>query len=64
MAQQSAPRIVGDRDPPEPASVHVRHAVVTSEPLVQERVVRSEQIDHAAVLTHDAFEEQLGLAKQ
>ena len=47
---------------PEVAAVHVRDAVVPREPLVDERVVGVHQVEHAAVLAHDAAEEQLGLA--
>ena len=64
MPQQSAPRIIGDGDPAEAAAVHVRYAVVAGEPLVEERVVGGEQIDHAAVFAHDALEEQLRLTEE
>ena len=40
----------------------VRDAVVPREPLVDERVVGGQQVEHAAILADDAVEEQLGLA--
>ena len=40
----------------------VRKAVVLGEPLVDERVVGVDQVEHAAILAHDAVEEQLRLA--
>ena len=42
----------------------VRDAVVLRQPLVDERVVGGQQIEHAAVLAHDALEKQLGLAPE
>ena len=51
-------------DAPEVAAVDVRNAVVLREPLVDERVVRAQQIEHAAVLVHDALEEQLRFAAE
>jgi hypothetical protein len=35
---------------------------VTRQPLVDERVVGVHQVEHAAVLAHDALEKELGLA--
>ena len=40
----------------------VRNAVVPGEALVDEGVVGGQQVEDAAVLAHDAVEEQLGLA--
>ena len=37
---------------------------MSRQPLVDERVVGRQQIEHAAVLAHDALEEQLGLAPE
>ena len=48
-------------DAAEAAAVDVRDAVVLREPLVEERVVRLQQVEHAAVLAQDALEEQLRL---
>ena len=48
-------------DAPEAAAVHVGNAVVLGQALVEEGVVGAQQIEHAAVLAHDALEEQLGL---
>ena len=47
---------------PEPAAVDVRDPVMTGEPLVDERVVRGQEIQDAAVLADDAVEQELDLA--
>ena len=51
----------GQRHAAEVAAVDVRDAVVPRQPLVDERVVGVQQVEDAAVLAHDALEEQLGL---
>ena len=43
-------------------AVDVRDAVVLGEPLVDERVIRRQQIEHAAIFVDDAVEEQLDFA--
>ena len=53
---------IGQRHPPEARPDHFGDAVVRGQALVDERVVRREQIDHVAVLADDAVEEQLRLA--
>src|SRR5262245_61094876 len=45
-------------------SVDVWNAVMPCQPFVHERVVRAEQIENAAVLANDAFEEHLRLAPE
>ena len=62
LAEQAPPRLVGHRHAPEVAAVDVRNLVVLGQPLVDERVVGRQQIEHVVVLAHDAVEEQLGLA--
>ena len=59
--RSSPPRSLSvvERDAAEAAAVDVRDAVVLGEALVQERVVRLQQVEHAAVLAQDALEEQL-----
>ena len=52
-----------ERHAAELAAVDVRHAVVLRQPLVDERVVGGQQVEHVAVLAHDAGEEELGLAR-
>ena len=42
----------------------VRNAVVPREPLVDERVVGGDQVEHAAVFADDAVEEELGFADE
>ena len=49
---------------PEVAPPHARDAVVPRQPLVDERVVGVEQLQHAAVLGDDRGEQQLGLAPE
>ena len=47
---------------PEPAAVDVRDPVMAGEPFVDERVIRGQQIQDAAVLMDDAVEQELDLA--
>ena len=46
------------------AAFHVRDAVVPRKTLVEERVVGTQQIERAAILTDEALEEQFGLAPE
>ena len=62
VAEQTAARIVGHRHAAEVGTVDVRDPVVPGQPLVHERVVRIEEIEHRSILAHDALEEHLGLA--
>ena len=62
LPEQPFPRLVGDRHAAEVAAVDVGDPVVPRQPLVDERVVRPQQVEHVPVLAHDAVEEQLGLA--
>ena len=62
LAEQAAPHaVVAELDAAEVAAVDVRDAVVLGQALVQERVVRLQQVEHAAVLAQDALEQQLRL---
>ena len=65
LAQQAAPPgvvlVAVELDAAEPAAVDVRDAVVLGQALVDERVVRAQQIEHAAVLAHHAVDEHLRL---
>ena len=61
LAEQPAADAVGERHAPEVAAVDVRDAVVPRQPLVHERVVGGQQLEHAAVLAQLAADEQLGL---
>ena len=47
----------------EVAAVHVRNPVVPRQALVDERVVGVQQVEDAAVLAHDALEEELRLRR-
>ena len=60
----SSPQRFGsvERHAAELIAAHVRDAVVQREPLVDEGVVRRQQIEDAAVLAEDAVDEQLHLA--
>ena len=62
LAQQPAAlAVLVERDAAEAAAVDVRNAVVLRQPLVDERVVGAQQIEHAAILAQDAVEEELRL---
>ena len=60
FAEQSAPHVQAGIQvhAPELAAVDIRNAVVPGEPLVDERIVRGQQIEHIAILADDAVEEQ------
>ena len=63
MAEQPAPRAVRrQRDAAHVAAAHAVDAVVRREPLVEIRVVRVEQLEHAAPLAQHVGEQQLRLA--
>ena len=62
LAEQPAPRIVGQRHAAELAAVDVGDAVVLRQPFVDEGVVSGQQVEDVTVFTHDAVEEELGLA--
>ena len=59
LRQQAAARL-RQRHAAEAGAGDVGNAVVPREPLVDERVVGGDQIEHAAVLADDAVEEELG----
>ncbi len=61
MSEQAAARVVGIVHAAELGARDVRNAVMAREALVDERVVRREQVEHAVVALHDVAEEQLGL---
>ena len=52
---------IGERDAPETAAVDVGNPIVRRQALVQERVVRRQQVHDAAVVMHLAADEQPGL---
>ncbi len=60
MPENPAPILVGERDAAEISTRDVRDAVDLGDPLVHERVVRREQVQHVAVFAHDAVEQQFG----
>ena len=62
--QTAAHAVRTELDAPEPAPLHVGDAVVARQPFVDERVVGAQQVERAAILAHDALEEQLGLAAE
>ena len=47
-----------ERDAAESAPVHVGNSVVFCQPFIEERVVRPDQIEHAAILAQHAVEEE------
>ena len=64
LAQQAAAHVElrGQRHAAELRAIDVRDSVVLRQPLVDERVIRGQQIEDAAILMDDAAEEQLDLA--
>ncbi len=62
MAEQTAALTVGQRDAPEPRPLHAGNAVMTRQPLVEERVVRGQQLRQRPILAELAVDEELGLA--
>src|ERR1700724_2374391 len=64
VCRNHLPRVTGDvRAAAEVtvSNVPLRGPELSRQPLVDERVVRGQQIEHAAILVHDAVEEQLRL---
>ena len=62
LAEQAAPHaVVAELDATELAAVDVRDAVVLGQALVQERVVRLQQVEHAAILAQDVLEQEFRL---
>ena len=65
LAQQSAPRAaLGIRDAAEVGAEHTRNPVVIGQPLVEERVVRRQQVEHAAIVSEHALQEELGFTME
>ena len=64
LAEQAAAHVElrRQRHAAELRAVDVRDAVVLGQPLVDEGVIRGQQIEDAAILVDDAVEEQLDLA--
>ena len=63
VAEQAAPRVVGIRDLAELRPAHAGDAVVPRQPLVDERVVGGQQLEHRPIGAHEVVEEQLRLAR-
>ena len=59
LAQQAPAVLIGERHPPEVASVDAGNSVVPGQLFVQERVVRRQQLHDAAVRLQLIVEEQL-----
>ena len=60
MAQQPAARaVVAVRDAPEVGPEHIPNPIVAGQTFVDERIVRAQQIENAAVLAEDAFKKEL-----
>ena len=64
MSEEPAAVVVGDLDAAEMRAADVRDAVVLREPLVDERVVRGQQIEHAAIFAEDAAGKELRFAAE
>ncbi len=61
MAQQPPPRRVADCHAPEMTAIHTRQTVMLGEPLVEECVIRAQELQESLILPHLALEEQLRL---
>jgi hypothetical protein len=64
LAEQPAPVVVWDGDAPEVAAFDAGNAVVPRQPLVDERVIGVQKVEHGAVFADDAVDEQLGFAPE
>jgi hypothetical protein len=64
LAEQPPPVLVGQRDTAEVAAVDAGNAIVPGELLVEERVLRGQEVDDAAVLGQLIAEKQLDLADE
>ena len=65
LPEQAAPRVVRiERDAAEVAAVNIRNAVVTRQPLVDERVVGVEQVDDAAVLAGRCVQKSISVSRR
>ena len=61
MSEQPASLIaISECHAPEPAAIHARDPVVASQPFVDERVVRVEELCDAAILAKRAPKQQFG----
>ena len=58
--QPAAPLLPVERDAPESAAVDVRDPVVLRQAFVEVRVVRLDQVEHAAILMQNALEGEFG----
>ena len=49
-------------DAPEIAAMHIGNAIVFRQPLIDESVIRRQQVQHAVISTQDAIQKQIRLA--
>ena len=61
MSQQPRTMIIRVGHAPEMAPIHIRHSVVAGQPLIDERVVCPQHVEHAVIFVELAVEEHLGL---
>ena len=61
---EDAAAVFRQRHLPEMRAGDIGNAVMERDPLVDERVVRGHQIEQAAVLAHEALEEQFRFAAE
>ena len=61
LCEHAASRSPGQIDPPEFRARDIGNAVVTREPLVQERVPAVDEVEDAAVFADDVLDKELGL---
>src|SRR4029079_3021868 len=61
LPRKAEPVLVLDHDAPEPVAEHAGNLVVRGKPLVDERVVGRQQVEHARVITYTPVEQELRL---
>src|SRR4029453_7103226 len=64
LTEQAPSSIALKSDATEPASVHVGDTVVPGQPLIDECVIRFEEVHDAAVFANNTFQEQFRLAAE
>ena len=64
VSEQSLPIWIGQLHPAEAGAVYVRHAVEPRQPLVQECVVRCQELGRGPIVPDLTIDEQLGLTQE
>ena len=58
MTEEAFARLIGDRYAPKVAAIHVRDAIVPGQPLVDERVIRPQEVEDTVILAQLTLEKQ------